>query len=405
MKISKSPILHPHIPREVWAISLSSTFSKMASVINYSIVPLYISNVLGASTMTVGVLEGFVEALSLFLRMFSGSISDIFHKRRALIATGYILSTLSRPFIALSSTVEGVFFSRCLDRVGNGFEASPREALIGDYAPKDIKGACYGLRETLGRFGSTLGSLITMGLLWWTANNYSFVFFFGIIPTSLALILLLVFVKDKPPQELKVKAERLTFSEWSQSIQKLPLNFWLVIMMSGNFMLASFNSSYLILRTEATGLPLYMIPTVMFIQNIATSFCAYPVGFISDKIDRRYLLALGFWLVTASNFFLATAWWGSIGVLFGVFLWGVQYAITQSLLVTSVADTCPHEMRGTGFGIYYIVNGVCILSSNVLVGFLWDTISPEVAFSASGAIAAFSCVWLPFIKKPARKKA
>lgn len=375
----------------------------MASVINYSIVPLYISNVLGASTMTVGVLEGFVEALSLFLRMFSGSLSDIFHKRRALIATGYTLSIISRPFIALSTTVEGVFFSRCLDRVGNGFEASPREALIGDYAPKDIKGACYGLRETLGRFGSTLGSAITIGLLWFTANNYSFVFFFGILPTSLALILLLVFVKDKPPQEMKVRPERMTFSDWFQSIQKLPLSFWLVIMMSGNFMLASFNSSYLVLRTEATGLPGYMIPVVMLIQNMATSFCAYPIGYISDKFDRRILLAFGFIMVACSNFFLATAW-GPVGVLFGVFLWGLQVGITQSLMVTLIADTCPHGMRGTGFGLYYIVNGVCILSSNVLVGFLWDAISPEVAFTASGAIATLAIVWLPFIQKPARKK-
>ncbi|MEB3703176.1 MFS transporter [Candidatus Bealeia paramacronuclearis] len=402
MEITKAPVFHPHIPRAVWALGLSSMLSKIASVINYSIVPLYISNVLGASTMTVGVLEGFVEALSLFLRMFSGSLSDIIHKRRNIIAVGYALSIISRPFIALSTTVEGVFFARCLDRVGNGFEASPREALIGDYAPKNIKGACYGLRETLGRFGSTIGSIITIGLLWFTANNYSFVFFFGMLPTSLALLVLILFVKDKPPQELKVKAERLTFTEWKASIRKLPMSFWLIIFMSGNFMLASFNSSYLVLRTESTGLPSYMIPIVMVTQNLATSLCAYPIGFLSDKMDRRILVGIGFLFVGAANFFLATAW-GPAGVLFGVFLWGLQVGMTQSLLVTLIADTCHHEARGTAFGIYYIVNGVCILSSNVLVGFLWDYISPEVAFMASGFIATVACLWLPFIHKPQRK--
>lgn len=386
----------PFIPLSIWVLGCVSFLMKISSVIVYSLTPLFVTQVLGASTLTLGFLEGFVEAITLLSRIFAGVLSDVIHKRKGIIAVGYVLVLISRPILALTTSMGGVFLGRAFDRVGNGLDATPRDALVGDLAPPQIKGACYGLRESLSRTGSFSGSLLAIALLWFTGNNYSVVFWLISIPTILALILLLVLVKD--PVSEKFQHKKIKTKLKLSDVLHLPISFWLTLVLSGFFMISNFSGAFLILKAEQTGLDIHLIPLVMVIQNIATASTAYPVGYLSDKFGRRSMMALGICLVIFSDLFLAKGESTHI-VLIGVFLWGAQMGITQSLLAIFLADSCPQDLRGTGFGLFHLINGLCLITANLLSGWIWSETGPSVMFYTSAIIAMCSSVVLPFIHK------
>ncbi|OJW51456.1 MAG: hypothetical protein BGO67_06845 [Alphaproteobacteria bacterium 41-28] len=399
-QVSKSV---PSIPLSIWALGGVSFLMKVSSVIVFSLTPLFVTQVLGASILTVGFLEGFVEGTTLFSRIFSGILSDVIHKRKGIIAFGYILALISRPILGLSTAMGGVFLGRAFDRIGNGLDATPRDALVGDLAPPAIKGACYGLRESLSRAGSSAGALLLMGLLWLTPNNYSLIYWLGSIPTALALIVLLAFVKDPLSEKFQAKKikKKLKFNDilnLFNDILHLPLIFWLTLLLSGIFMLSNFSGAFLILSAEKTGIDTHLIPLVMVVQNIATACIAYPVGYLSDMMGRRSMMTLGILLVILSNLLLAMG--GSIYiVLGGVFLWGAEMGITLTILAILLADTCPQNLRGTGFGIFHIVNGICLIIANILSGWISYKFGPSYMFYTSAVIAACSSLVLPFIHK------
>lgn len=350
----------------------------------------------------VGILEAILEVVTLAARIFSGILSDLMHKRKSIIVVAYIFALISRPFLALASRMEDIFIGRAFDRIANGLDATPRDALVGDLAPPQIKGACYGLRESLSRAGSFSGALLVMGLLWLTAGNFSLVFWIGSIPTALALIVLLLFVKDPTSEKFQQKKIKKKFD--FKELLHLPLSFWLTLLLSGLFMLSNFSGAFLILRAEQTGLELHLVPLVMIIQNFATAGIAYPVGYLSDKMDRRAMMALGILLVILSDVLLAYG--NSIYmILGGVFLWGAEIGITQSMLAVFLADSCPEDVRGTGFGLFHFINGGCLLIANVVAGWIWHETNPATMFYASAAVAACSAFVLPFIyKNPHYKK-
>lgn len=386
----------PSIPLSIWALGSVSFLMKISSTIVFTLSPLFMTQVLGASIFTLGILEGFLEAITLLARIFSGVLSDLLHKRKNIIVVGYIFALISRPLLALATRMEDVFLGRAFDRISNGIDATPRDALVGDLAPAQIKGACYGLRESLSRAGSFSGALIVMGLLWLTQGDFSLVFWVGSIPTALALIVLLLFVKDPTSEEFQKKKTKNKFN--LKEILHLPSSFWLTLLLSGLFMLSNFSGAFLILRAEQTGLDLHLISLVMIIQNLATAGTAYPVGYLSDKMGRRSMMALGILLVIFSDLLLA--WGSSIYVILGgVLLWGAEIGITQSMLAVFLADSCPQDVRGTGFGLFHFINGSCLLIANVLAGWIWHDGSPAVMFYASAIVAACSAIVLPFIQK------
>lgn len=385
------------IPRSIWALGFVSFLMKISAVIVFSISPLFLTQVLGASHFVVGLLEGLIEPISLFTRFFAGILSDFIHKRKALIAIGYVFAIISRPLLALATSFSWVFLGRAFDRLGNGLDATPRDALVGDIAPPTIKGACYGLRESLSRTGSLVGSILILAfdLFGLIQGNYSFLFWLGSIPTVLALIVLLVFVKDPVNEKFQTKKikQKLVWKE----VFHLPFSFWIILLFSGLFMVSNFSGAFLILRAEEMGSGL----SVMIVQNLATAAVAYPVGYLSDKMGRKSMMALGIFFVVLSNLFLAEG--GSVFiVLGGVFLWGVELGITQSILPVLIADTCPEDHRGTGFGLFQLVCGIGLLVANVLAGWISTDIGPSYMFYASAFIAAFSSIFLLFIQKKSR---
>jgi MFS family permease len=389
-----STLSHPSIPRSIWALGSVSFLMKISAVIIFSLSPLFITQVLGASTFVLGIIEGLIEAISLFTRIFAGVLSDIIHKRKNIIVVGYILALISRPMLALATSITSVFLGRAFDRIGNGLDATPRDALVGDLAPPEIKGACYGLRESLSRAGSFMGSLLAVFLLWLTQKDYSLVFWIGSIPTALALIVLLLYVKDPVSEKFNPKKTQTHLS--LKNILHLPLAFWLVLILSGLFMISNFSGAFLLLRAEQTGLELYLIPLVYVVQNIATAGTAYPIGFLSDKIGRQSMMAFGILLVIFSDILLS---FGDtiVIVLAGVLLWGVQMGFTQAILPVLLADRCPPDFRGTGFGLFHLVNGLCLIIANALAGWIWSEWGPAYMFYTSAIIAALSALVLPFI--------
>jgi len=403
--MSQSSHGSPKIPLSIWALGSVSFLMKTSAVIVFSLSPLFVTQTLGASTFVVGLIEGFLEAMTLCTRVFAGIISDLIHKRKNIIVVGYIFALISRPILGIaaslggSTSLGGVFLGRTFDRIANGLDATPRDALVGDLAPPQIKGACYGLRESLSRAGSFAGSLLAVALLWLTQNNYSLVFWLGSIPTALALIVLLLFVKD--PVSEKFQHRKTKKKLHLKDLLQLPTLFWLTLLLSGLFMLSNFSGAFLLLRAEQTGIDLHLIPLVMVVQNIATASTAYPVGYLSDKMGRRSMMLLGILCVIFSDFLLASN--GSIYViLVGVLLWGVELGITQSILAIFLADACPQDLRGTGFGLFHLTNGICIIFANLLAGWLWSEISPAYMFYTSAVLAALSSLVLPFIHKQKR---
>jgi len=385
----------PAIPFSIWALGSVSFLMKISSVIVFTLSPLFLTQTLGASSFVIGLLEAFIEAVTLLTRLFAGVLSDYIHKRKLLITIGYIFALLSRPLLGIASNIESVFLGRAFDRIGNGLDASPRDALVGDLAPPQIKGACYGLRESLSRTGSFLGGLLAIPLLWYTHNNYSFVFWIVTIPTALALVVLIFFVKDPVSEKFKKISTKkhITFKD----IRNLKLSFWLIILLSAIYMLSNFSGAFLILRAEQTGLDIHLIPLVMVVQNFATASIAYPVGYLSDKMGRRSMMGIGILLTVISNLLLASG--GSIYiVLTGVLLWGAEMGIAQSILPVLLADSCPENVRGTGFGMFHLINGICLIVANTLAG--WSGgLHPSAMFYTSAVIVSVSACVLPFIRK------
>lgn len=384
------------IPSTVWAIGVVTLLINLSSIVIFSLSPLYMTQVFGLATLELGLLEGVIESFSWFTRIFAGVISDYLHKRKPILIIAYALSALSRPVFALAPSLGWIYGARLTDRISNGLQATPREALVGDVAPQNLKGACYGLRQTLSLVGSLLGALGVMYLMRHTGNDYEFIFFLACIPPVLALVALILFVQDSTPSHAQQREKPSQKISWI-NISRLKRQYWAVILVAAVFMVSNYSGVYMILQAERQGLSPAEVPIVMVIQNLCAMLSAFPIGRLSDVVDRRILLAIGFSITILSNLFLGFAN-GILFVMIGAALWGAQIGINQSLLLTKVADTTPQSLRGTGFGIYYLTNGIALFISNSFTGWLFQTYGPVWAFMGSSIIAGVALLLLPLLK-------
>ena len=393
------------IPGTVWAIGCATLFINLSSIVIFSLSPLYMTQVFGLATLKLGFLEGVTESFSWFTRIFSGILSDYLHKRKPILLVAYLLSAFSRPIFALAPGLTWIYGARITDRIANGLQATPREALVGDVAPDHLKGACYGLRQTLSVFGSLMGALGVMYLMRHTGNDYRFIFFLASLPPILAVVILWFFVKDRqdsvpfPAPILKKQKKSLKMSwrdQW-KNMQRLDRHYWRLMLVAGVFTLSNYSGVYMILQAERQGLSAADVPIVMVLQNLCAMLSAFPVGYLSDKIDRRILLAAGFFVTILGNFCLGFG--GSVPyILMGAALWGVQLGVNQSLLVTKVAESTPEDLRGTGFGIYYLINGIALFITNPSTGWIFQNYGPLWAFMASSVVAGFSMALIPLLQ-------
>ena len=394
MQIStRSPL--SSIPRAIWAIGFVSLLMDVSSEMIHALLPVYLVTVMGTSMLTVGVIEGVAEATASITKVFSGALSDWWGKRKLLAVIGYGLAALTKPVFPLATSIGWVIAARFIDRVGKGIRGAPRDALVADIAPPELRGASFGLRQSLDTTGAFLGPLLAIALMWLTANHFQTVFWVAVIPAILAVALLILAVRE-PPRPAGQREVRFPLRR--TELARLSRAYWCVVGVATLFTLARFSEAFLILRAQGAGLPVMWVPMVLVVMNIVYSATAYPVGVLSDKMNRLTLLFLGCLLLIAADLVLALSH-GLPGIALGVALWGLHMGVTQGLLATLVADTAPPELRGTAFGVFNLFGGAALLAASILAGALWQASGPQTTFLAGAALTAVSLIGLLWVRR------
>lgn len=377
------------IPPGIWVLGFVSLLMDISSEMIHSLLPLFMVGTLGASALVVGIIEGFAEATALIVKIFSGALSDYLGKRKGLAVFGYALGALTKPMFALASTTGVVMTARLLDRVGKGVRGAPRDALVADIAPPEVRGAAFGLRQSLDTVGAFVGPLLAVGLMLLWANDFRAVFWVAVIPGFLAVALLVVGIRE-PARPV---AEKRTNPIKRENLRRLGVAYWWVVAVGAVMTLARFSEAFLVLRAEQSGIALALVPLVMVAMNAVYAASAYPFGKLSDSVSHRTLLAIGLVVLIAADLVLASSsHWAS--VLLGVALWGVHMGMTQGLLSRMVADASPDDLRGTAFGFFNLVSGIAMLLASVLAGLLWDGWGAEATFYAGAAFSGLALVGL-----------
>ncbi|PRH86023.1 MFS transporter [Labrys okinawensis] len=378
------------LPAGIWALGFVSMLMDVSSEMIHALLPVYMVAVLGTSTLAVGIIEGIAEATASITKVFSGALSDWLGKRKLLAAIGYGLAACTKPIFPLAASLDWLVAARFIDRLGKGIRGAPRDALVADLAPPHLRGAAFGLRQSLDTIGAFAGPLIAIGLMWLTADHFQAVFWIAVIPAFAAVALILVFVEEPPrPQALR----RVRMPLRRDELARLGATYWWVVAVAAVFTLARFSEAFLILKAQSIGLPLALVPVVLVVMSLTYSLSAYPVGILADRMDRVLLLILGLVLLIVADIVLALAP-GIIGVGIGVALWGLHMGFTQGLLAALIATAAPAELRGTAFGVYNLVTGLALLAASVLAGLLWDMTGPGGTFFAGAGFAALAMAGL-----------
>jgi len=376
------------LPAGIWALGLGSMFMDASSELVHSLLPLLMVGVLGASMVTVGIVEGVAEATAAITKVFSGALSDYLRRRKFLLVLGYGLAALTKPVFPLASSMSWVFLAHFIDRVGKGIRGAPRDALVAEIAPTELRGAAYGLRQSLDSVGSFIGPLLAIALMALLASDVRAVMWVAVAPAFIAVALLVVAVKE-PAVTARAAETRAPLA--LSDAKRLPLAYWLVVAAGAVFTLARFSEAFLVLRAKDVGLALEVVPAVLVVMNVAYAAVALPAGAAADRFDASKLLILGLAMLIAADIALAAA--RSPLLLFaGAALWGVHMGITQGLLAKLVADNSPAELLGTGFGVFNLVSGVALLLASVIAGALWSGFGPQATFLAGAVFAALAAL-------------
>lgn len=387
------------VPRTVWALGFVSMFMDISSEMIHSLLPVFLVAGLGASPALVGLVEGVAEATASITKVFSGWLSDRLGRRKLLAVLGYGLGAITKPIFPLAVTPFEVLGARFADRIGKGMRGAPRDALVADVTPPDLRGAAFGLRQSLDTVGAFLGPLLATGLMLLWADDFRRVFWVAVLPAVLSVALLQLGLREPAHPRGGRRAGPIR----PGGLKRLGAAYWWVVAVGAVFTLARFSEAFLVLRARQGGVPLALVPLVMVAMNAVYSLAAYPFGRLSDRVDRTRLLFAGLLVLAAADLVLALdGGWGV--VLAGVALWGVHMGMTQGLLAALVADAAPAGLRGTAFGLFNLVCGIAVLAASALAGLLWDRAGPSSTFHAGAifcGIALLGLAWRP-VGRPAR---
>jgi MFS family permease len=372
-----------------------------SSELIHSLLPVFLVSGLGASMTSVGLIEGVAEATALIAKIFSGTLSDYLGRRKALPVLGYGLAAITKPLFPLAGSVGMVLTARFIDRIGKGIRGAPRDALVADLSPPHLRGASFGLRQsldTVGAFAGPIVAIVAMGLL---ANDVRAVFWIAVVPAIMSVAILVAFVNE-PDRQADAGPRRAPVR--LADIHTLGAPYWGVVTVGAVLTLARFSEAFLVLRASGTGLTIAFVPLVLVVMNVAYAASAYPAGVWADRAGRRAVLLAGVGILVLADVVLATAstiWLAMAGIA----LWGLHMGLTQGLLATMVADTAPANLRGTAFGAFNLVSGIAMLVASVLAGLLWDRFGPAGTFVAGAGFSLISLVGLAFAGRQPRSEA
>jgi MFS family permease len=377
------------IPSGVWVLGFVSMLMDISSEMIHSLLPMFMVTVLGTSAFTVGLIEGLAESTALIVKVFSGVLSDYLGKRKGLAVFGYALGALTKPLFAVASGTGIIITARLLDRVGKGVRGAPRDALVADITPSHVRGAAFGLRQSLDTVGAFTGPLLAVGLMLLWANDFRAVFWVAVVPGMLAVALLLFGVRE-PERHV---GERRTNPIRRENLGRLGKSYWWVVAIGAVFTLARFSEAFLVLRAQQSGVSIALVPLVMVAMNLVYAGSAYPFGKLSDRMSHSTLLAMGLVVLIAADLVLASGnHWTTM--LVGVALWGVHMGLTQGLLATMVADTAPADLRGTAYGFFNLMSGLSMLVASGVAGWLWDRHGAATTFYGGAIFASMALAGL-----------
>ena len=381
------------IPSGIWMLGFVSLLMDISSEMIHSLLPLFMMDTLAASALLVGVVEGLAESTALIVKIFSGALSDYLGRRKGLALFGYALGALTKPLFALASGMSLVLTARLLDRVGKGIRGAPRDALVADIAPPEIRGAAFGLRQSLDTVGAFLGPLLAVLLMLVFQNDFRSVFWIAVIPGILSVLVLAFGVKEPKKHQGEKRGNPIS----KRNLRRLGAPYWWVVVIGSLFTMARFSEAFLVLRAEQSGIPIAYIPLVMVAMNAVYAGSAYPFGKLSDRKSHTGLLVSGMVVLIGADVLLASsANW--LTILGGVSLWGIHLGMTQGLMARMVADQAPEDLRGTAFGMFNLATGIAMLVASPLAGFLWDRYGAASTFE-TGAIFAFMALTFVAIRQ------
>lgn len=371
------------VPRTVWALGFVSMFMDISSEMIHSLLPVFLVAGLGASPALVGLIEGIAEATASITKVFSGWLSDRLGRRKLLAVLGYGLGAITKPIFPLAVTPFEVLGARFADRVGKGLRGAPRDALVADVTPQALRGAAFGLRQSLDTVGAFLGPLIAVGLMALLHDDMRSVFGIAVIPAAIAVLLLALGVEEPPASRSRRDAKAPI--RWSD-VRGIGAPFWFAVAIGVLFTMARFSEAFLVLKGRDAGIPLTLIPFVLIAMNVVYALSSAPLGSLSDRVGRKVVLAAGLLALVAADLVLAFMG-GVAGVMVGAALWGLHMGCSQGLLAALVADTAPARLRGTAFGLFNLASGVTLLAASALAGALWSAVGASATFLTGAGFA------------------
>ena len=385
------------LPRTVKALALVSLFTDASSEIIYPLLPLFLTGVLHAGAEAIGVIEGAAETTASLLKLASGWWSDRVRRRKPLVVVGYTLASAVRPLVALANSAGAVLAIRLADRVGKGIRTSPRDALIADAVPLAQRGRAFGLHRAGDHMGAVIGPLIAFAVLHWTTLSLRALFLLAAIPGALAVIALVVGVKESP----RALLAEPTPGAKPQLGGGLPGRFWAYLAVLVVFTLGNSSDAFLLLRASQLGVTEALIPILWAMLHVVKASTSTPAGTLSDRVGRVPLI-VGGWLVYAIVYLAfgrAGATWQA-WALFAVY--GTYFGLTEGVEKALVADLVPTDRRGAGFGWYNLAIGLGALPASVIFGVVWDRYGAARAFEMGAALSALAAVGLVLVMRGRR---
>ena len=374
------------IPKSLWFLASANSLLTISFVMVYSLSGIYLKEVVGLSELWIGIIAGSIEGLSYALKLGSGAMSDYLGKRRVLLLIGYGAVVISRPLLAFFPTPIFAITARVLERFGNSLQTTPTEAMVADIAPKHVLGSFFGLKKSMGMFGACLGGLFGMLILRYGGKDFSLVFNLAAIPAFIAFLLVFFTIQENKTQP----RQKINFS----NITLFPIDFWMLIFVSFIYMLARGCEIFIALHAkEHLDLNIIYIPLISLLYNAIYALISYPAGVLSDHYDPFKALSLGFIVFACAHMMLAFATSG-VGFWLAIILWGMQLGILQNLLISLIAKSLPENLRGTGFGMFYLASALALSIAGILSGFLAQYVGKLSLFGLSACIAlggAFFC--------------
>ena len=382
----------PPLPRNVWVLGFVSLFMDLSSEIYHALLPAFITLVLGLPATALGAIDGIAEATASFAKLFSGRLSDSSIRRKPWIMAGYGLAALSKPLFPLASSAPLVMLARFADRIGKGIRGSPRDAMIADETPPEVRGRAFGLRQALDTVGALLAPLLAIALMAWLASDIRMVFWIAIIPAAISFLLAWLVLREPEQQLAPIKT-----SPFFVGFRNLDKETKRLLQVGFLFTLARFSEAFLILKGIDIGLSEALSPLTLAIFNLAYVALAYPAGALSDRMSPRAILMAGIAVLIAGNVVLAETS-SFAGLVLGTALWGAHMALTQGIFARMIADSAPDKLRATSFGAFYFVTGLGALLASLGAGWLWDRQGASATFLTSAGVAAVALAMLSLLE-------